>query len=64
MQVLEVLSMKHLSYQKVEMSEVIWFRPCGFLALLCILSIKLQVPVHKTYELGLETAFQFNRAKI
>ena len=26
-QALEVLSIKHLNYQKLEMSEVIWFRP-------------------------------------
>ena len=38
------------------MSEVLWFRPCGFLALLCVLSINLQVPLHLTFKLGLETA--------
>ena len=46
--VFDVLSIKHLNYQKLKMSELIWLRHCGVLALLCILSITVMILSFRT----------------
>ena len=46
--VFDILSIKHLNYQKLKMSELIWLRHCGFLALLCSLSITVMILSFRT----------------